>query len=154
MSACTHEPHVHGATDVSLALETAEARCTSLGHRWTEPRRRVLELLVQAGAPVKAYDLMAAYGEAHAKPATVYRALEFLERVGFVHRIVSLSAFQACIGHEAGHAASFLICDCCGEASEFEADVGERIEAAIAGRGFAPEAVVIEVHGRCERCRS
>ena len=52
--------------------------------RLTNSRRRVLELLLEAGVPLKAYDLIATYsgdGEA-AKPPTVYRALEFLERVG------------------------------------------------------------------------
>ena len=105
MSACTHD-HAHPKADVAAALAHAEALCGAQGHRWTEPRRRVLELLVEAGEPVKAYDLMASYGAEGAKPATVYRALEFLEKVGLVHRIVSLSAFQACIGHDGAHGAA------------------------------------------------
>lgn len=151
MTACTHD-HAHPAADVGAALAQAEARCVQQGHRWTEPRRRVLELLVEAGEPVKAYDLMAAYGEEGAKPATVYRALEFLEKVGLVHRIVSLSAFQACVGHDGAHGAAFLICDCCGSAEEFEASADDRMRAAASAHGFGVERVMVEVHGRCRDC--
>ena len=80
-------------------LAAAEALCVRREQRLTAPRRRVLELLLQAGQPLKAYDLMAAFDpHAPAKPPTVYRALEFLEREGFAHRIESLNAFVAC-GH-------------------------------------------------------
>jgi Fur family zinc uptake transcriptional regulator len=151
MSACTHD-HAHPTVDVAAALAHAEALCGALGHRWTEPRRRVLELLVESGEPVKAYDLMAAYGEEGAKPATVYRALEFLEKVGLVHRIVSLSAFQACIGHDGAHGAAFLICDCCGSAEEFEAAAGDQVSQAARAHGFGVERVMVEVHGRCKAC--
>lgn len=150
-SACTHD-HAHPDVDVGTALAEAEARCAAQGHRWTEPRRRVLELLVEAAEPVKAYDLMAAYGAEGAKPATVYRALEFLEKVGLVHRIVSLSAFQACVGHDGAHRAAFLICDCCGSAEEFEAAAGDQVAAAARTRGFGVDRVLVEVHGRCRAC--
>ena len=57
----------------------------------------MLELLLEADGPLKAYDLIAAFGEGGepAKPPTVYRALEFLERLGFAHRIESLNAYVA-----------------------------------------------------------
>ena len=152
--ACDHEHAEHelGAAEVERALTAVEARCAADGERMTAPRRRVLELLLTAGEPVKAYDLMAAYGEEGAKPATVYRALEFLEKVGLVHRIVSLSAFQACIGHDGAHGAAFLICDCCGQAKEFEAAAGEQVRAAASAHGFGVERVMVEVHGRCRDC--
>lgn len=50
---------------------------SAAGQRWTPSRRRTYELLLRAGAPVKAYDLISSYavaGEAVAKPPTVYRA--------------------------------------------------------------------------------
>ncbi len=84
--------------------------------RLTAPRRRVLELLLQAGQPVKAYDLIASFAVEGppAKPPTVYRALDFLEKQGFAHRIESLNSYVACRKEADGHAAAFLICDCCG----------------------------------------
>lgn len=69
---------------------------------------------MEAGKPVKAYDLIGAFcpGRALAKPPTVYRSLEFLEGLGLVHRLASLSAFVACAGGFERHQAEFLICDC------------------------------------------
>ena len=143
-----------GAADVARAIQAADLRLTAEGERMTPPRLRVLELLLAAGEPVKAYDLIARFGEdgQPAKPPTVYRALEFLEKVGLVHRIVSLSAFQACVGHDGAHGAAFLICDCCGSAEEFEAAAGDQVSDAARAHGFGVERVMVEVHGRCRAC--
>ena len=71
------------------ALAAAEALCTSKGERLTPVRRRVLELVLEAEKPVKAYDLLENLnpGEGAAKPPTVYRALDFLMGLGLVHKI-------------------------------------------------------------------
>ena len=102
------------AAQLDRALIAAADRSVAEGERMTAPRRRVLELLLAAGEPVKAYDLIARFGEdgQPAKPPTVYRALEFLERKGLAHRIASISAYVACTSGSIDHAAAFLICDC------------------------------------------
>lgn len=151
-----HEEHQHhGLNGSSLkgALESAQRRCIDAQERLTPPRRRVLELLLSADAPLKAYDLIAAYGEhgEAAKPPTVYRALEFLERLGFAHRIESLNAYVPC-RIEGGHTAAFLICDCCGEAAEFEPDFGPQLAAARAA-GYEVRQVTLEARGLCAGCR-
>jgi Fur family transcriptional regulator, zinc uptake regulator len=135
------------------ALGAAEVRCAETQERLTTPRRRVLELLLAAEAPLKAYDLIAAFGETGepAKPPTVYRALEFLERLGFAHRIESLNAYVPC-RIEGGHAAAFLICDCCGAAEEFEPDFRPQLAAAAAA-GYAIRSVTLEARGLCAACR-
>jgi Fur family zinc uptake transcriptional regulator len=114
----------------------------------------VLELLLEADAPLKAYDLIAAYGEGGepAKPPTVYRALEFLERLGFAHRIESLNAYVPCRLDGAGHRAAFLICECCGAAEEFEPDFAPQLAAAEA-HGYAVTGVTLEARGLCPACR-
>ena len=115
----------------------------------------LLALLLEAGEPVKAYDLIARFGEdgQPAKPPTVYRALEFLERLGFAHRLESLNAYVACRRSDEGHAAAFLICDCCGATEEFEPEVASAVQRAATTRGYAVEAVTLEAHGRCPACR-
>ncbi len=154
---CHHHDHhaPTGLTGAALrrALGKAETRCVATQERMTGPRRRVLELLLTAEAPQKAYDLIAAFGEhgEPAKPPTVYRALEFLERLGFAHRIESLNAYVPC-RIEGGHAAAFLICDCCGAADEFEPDFAAQIGAATAA-GYAVRSVMLEVRGLCGACR-
>lgn len=134
------------------AMGAAEQRCVETEERLTPPRRRVLELLLGSDAPLKAYDLIAAFGAdgEPAKPPTVYRALEFLERLGFAHRIESINAYVPC-RIEGGHAAAFLICDCCGAAQEFEPDFGPQLAAAKAA-GYAVRSVTLEARGLCAAC--
>ena len=125
------------------------------GERMTAARSRVLALLLGAGEPVKAYDLIARFGEdgQPAKPPTVYRALEFLERKGLAHRIASISAYVACTSGSTDHAAAFLICDCCGATQEVSSPVAGDLGRAADAAGYAIERTTIEAHGRCPACR-
>ncbi|MBA3050537.1 MAG: transcriptional repressor [Alphaproteobacteria bacterium] len=143
------------AAAVARAMQDADRRLTAEGERMTPPRLRVLELLLAAGEPVKAYDLIARFGEdgQPAKPPTVYRALEFLERKGLAHRIASISAYVACTSGAADHAAAFLICDCCGATAEVSAPVADDLGRAAESAGYAIERTTIEAHGRCPACR-
>jgi Fur family zinc uptake transcriptional regulator len=155
-TACAHPHDRSGLTGRALKaeLKAADARCAETEQKLTAPRRRVLELLLEAGQPVKAYDLIAGFGEdgAPAKPPTVYRALDFLERQGFAHRIESLNAYVACKQGPEAHAAAFLICDCCGETREVEPVGAERL-IELAGRaGYSVSVVTVEAHGRCAAC--
>jgi Fur family zinc uptake transcriptional regulator len=148
---CDHEhSHEHGLHGAKLKTSMA-----SIEHRLTAPRRRVLELMLEAGQPVKAYDLMAAYGqgeEGPAKPPTVYRALEFLEKQGLVHRIQSLNAYVVC-QIEDGHDAAFLICDCCGCTEEVEPGKGDHLAGSASHAKFKIQNITIEAHGLCAACR-
>ena len=156
--ACHHD-HADGppaAAEVERALAAAGARLTAEGERLTPARLRVLALLLGAGEPVKAYDLIARFGEdgQPAKPPTVYRALEFLERKGLAHRIASISAYVACTSGSIDHAAAFLICDCCGATTEVSAPVADDLGRAAEAAGYAITRTTIEAHGRCPACRA
>lgn len=155
--ACDHDHDHAGLVGGALAasLSAAETRCEAAGQRLTAPRRRVLELLLEAGQPVKAYDLIATFGAGGepAKPPTVYRALDFLSKHGFAHRIESLNAYIACGGGADGHAAAFLICDCCGRTREIAPVGADEIARLAADRGFVLTGLTVEAHGRCEDCR-
>ena len=153
-----HHHHSDGppaAAEVARAIDEAARRLTGEGERMTPARLRVLELLLTAGEPVKAYDLIARFGEdgQPAKPPTVYRALEFLERKGLAHRIASISAYVACTSGAADHAAAFLICDCCGATTEVSAPVAEELARAADAAGYAIVRTTLEAHGRCPACR-
>ncbi|MCX7587523.1 Fur family transcriptional regulator [Phenylobacterium sp. 58.2.17] len=157
-SECHHADGAHPGLKghaLSHALGAAETRCVATQERLTAPRRRVLELLLEADGPQKAYDLIAAFGEhgEPAKPPTVYRALEFLERLGFAHRIESLNAYVPCRIDGGEHRAAFLICDCCGAAQEFEPDFTAQLAAAEAA-GYQVATITLEARGRCSACRA
>ena len=152
-----HHHHADGPprTDaVARAMAEAGRRLTAEGERMTPARLRVLELLLAAGEPVKAYDLIARFGEdgQPAKPPTVYRALEFLERKGLAHRIASISAYVACTSGTDDHTAAFLICDCCGSTQEVSAPVAGDLGRAAQAAGYAITRTTIEAHGRCPAC--
>ena len=158
MGDACHHHHADGppgADEVARALSATETRLTASGERMTAARSRVLELLLAAGEPVKAYDLIARFGEdgQPAKPPTVYRALEVLERQGLVHRIASISAYVACTSGGRDHAAAFLICDCCGATEEVSSPVAGDLGRAAEAAGYAIERTTIEAHGRCPACR-
>ena len=147
------QPGLEGAA-LANAVAAAQAQCERTRERLTPPRRRVLELLLESDGPMKAYDLIAAYGAdgEPAKPPTVYRALEFLERLGFAHRIESLNAYVPCRMEGAGHRAAFLICECCGAAQEFEPDFSAQFAAAETA-GYAVRTVTLEARGLCPACK-
>ena len=156
-SHCDHDHHDVGlsAGEIDRALATAETRCVENGERMTAPRRRVLQMLLESGEAVKAYDLIARYGAdgVAAKPPTVYRALEFLEKAGMAHRIASISAYVACSVGDRAHAAAFLICDCCGATEEIAPPEGEALKRAAETAGYAIDHTTIEAHGRCPVCK-
>lgn len=153
---CPHGQQAKSPTAkaVSLALDAAHNRVVSAGQRMTIPRRRVLELLVGSGSPVKAYDLVSAYYGAGrvAKPATIYRALEFLRRLGLAHRLSSSNTYVACTLGMAAHPAAFLICNCCGSCREISAPGAAVIVGIGAGLGYSIDHVTIEGEGRCLVC--
>ena len=150
-----HEPLGLSGRALAAGLRSAESRVEAHGQKLTAARRRVLELLMQAGQPVKAYDLISTFGDegGAAKPPTVYRALEFLEREGLAHRIESLSAYVACSGEPGNHAAAFLLCACCGRTEEIAAPVDEALRRLAANAGYSIQTVAIEAHGLCAACR-
>jgi Fur family zinc uptake transcriptional regulator len=154
---CHHVgPAIRSGQAVAVDLANAEACCLRAGERWTPPRRRTYELLAEAGRPVKTYDLIAAFGPARrsAKPPTVYRALEFLESLGLVHRVTGLSAFIACQSAAAAHQAEFLICDCCGHAEEVDLGADQLVQASAQSHGFLVERLFLEIHGLCPACQA
>lgn len=148
--------HAH-AHCLKSALTKAELVCQSRGLRLTQLRRRVLELVWGSHEPVKAYDILEDLGTKHkrAAPPTVYRALEFLQEEGFVHKIESMNAYVGC--GEPGHssASQFLICQQCGEVAELDDDEILGIIAKKAkSLGFHIDNQTVELKGLCNACRT
>ncbi len=136
----------------NTALAAAETLCNQRGERLTPVRRRVLELVLTADAPVKAYDLLEALkpGEGSAKPPTVYRALDFLMGVGLVHKIEALNAFVGCTHSHGCGGAGLFICTNCGMVEERPAET----QASNIPPGFVIERSVIEYFGHCANCQA
>lgn len=140
---------------VSRALRAAEQVCLDRGANLTPIRRKVLELVWESHRAVKAYDLLdriKPYEQA-AKPATVYRALDFLMEQGLIHRVESLNAFIGCSCSESQHEQLLLICKQCQEVEERPAlAVMEAVAREIKEAGFVVHRKAIEIHGLCAQC--
>lgn len=151
-----HCPHDHEQCVVD-ALAAAEQVCERSGARLTPLRRRVLELVWQSHRPMGAYDLLdtlAREDDRRPAPPTVYRALDFLQEHGLVHRIASLNAFIGCPSPEHNHQGHFLICRHCRVAFELDqALIQPAIQEVASQRGFTVEAETVEITGVCARCR-
>jgi len=136
-------------------IAEVEQRCKRDQLRLTPTRRRVLELVLDADGPVKAYDLLDRLKteQPNAAPPTVYRALEFLLEHRFIHRLESLNAFVSCFHPEEKHQGQFLICDHCGTVIEVaEAGLAERLQRIARDADFVPERQVLEIYGSCANC--
>jgi Fur family zinc uptake transcriptional regulator len=145
--------HAHCTKD---ALARGEAIAASKGLRLTPVRRRALEILLAEHRALGAYEVLerlAAEGYGN-QPPVAYRALDFLVRHGFAHRIRRLNAFIACTHPGEAHEAAFFICSRCNSIAEAP---GRAIRAAMdeAARtlGFEVERTSIEAVGLCPACR-
>ena len=148
-----------GAADCGAACAGGEGLCCALGGRLTEIRRSVLALILEAGGAVGAYTLLDQLKaeRANAAPVTVYRALDFLQGHGLIHKVERLNAFIACSErgdhHDHEHSVQFLICRGCGTVAEMEdAGIVKAVSRAAGQTGFRPLHATVEVEGMCGTC--
>ena len=154
LPAAMRRGHDHGRC-VEEAMTLAAELCARRGARLTELRRSVLEFVWQSHAPLGAYailDMLSAEGR-KPMPPTVYRALDFLQKEGLVHRIESLNAFIGCGEPTNPHLGQFLICRECGSVAEMDdAEITSLLAAKAGTLGFQVDSETIEVKGRCSEC--
>jgi len=137
-------------------LEQAKLSCQKRGTRFTIAREQVFKLLTNHSSAIGAYDLLAELQmiDPSAKPATIYRALDFLSQQGFVHKIESINAFVLC--HHFGdcnHPVQLLICDECGYVEEIQSnDFDVALKNMATRKGFVISHQIVEAHGACQKC--
>lgn len=124
----------------------------------TTQRLQVLELIWDKNRAITAYELLdlLKQTEPHAKPPTVYRALEFLLEQGFIHRVESNNSFTRCCAFdEDKHFSHLLICDQCGEVKELQdPKLLQILNQHLTDSQFKLSNHVIETHGLCNQCNS
>ena len=137
-------------------LQQAQLVCKKKGARFTKVREQVFLMLANREGAVGAYDLLEELKQldAAAKPATIYRALDFLSKQGFVHKIESINAFVMC--HHFGdcnHPVQLLICDQCGHVEEIQSNNFDLALRSMAdANGFTISHQIVEAHGACQSC--
>ena len=146
--------HDHRAC-IEDTVAAVAARCAAEGLQLTPVRRRVLEILLARHRAIGAYEILDTLRDEGlgSQPPVAYRALEFLTKHGFAHRIEGMNAFTACTHPGQDHDAAFLICTGCGAVAEApvepaRAALAEAAEAA----GFTIARTVLEAEGLCPAC--
>lgn len=143
--------------DAKQLLEQARISCQQTGARLTAAREQVFLLLAENDGAIGAYDLLEKLKiiDPGAKPATVYRALDFLAAQGFVHKIESINSFLLCDHFsECNHPVQLLICDNCGNVEEIQSNnLDLALRAMADASGFSINKQVVEAHGKCKTCQ-
>ena len=145
------QDHQHVARDVDDALAVVRAH----GFRLTGARKLVLEALFAAERPVSAEEIAAGLDGALpvSDPASVYRNLETLERLGLVRHVH--------FGHGAGlyeltraEQREYALCERCRRVSSAPASELEAARAFIERvLGIAPRFTHFPLVGLCRSCR-
>ncbi|MDJ0639554.1 MAG: transcriptional repressor [Paracoccaceae bacterium] len=146
--------HDHAAC-VEDTLAAAEEVCAERGLRLTPVRRKVLELLLQEHRALGAYAILDLLRDAGfgSQPPVAYRALDFLVKNGFVHKIERLNAFVACVHPGETHSPAFMICRKCDAVAEAQSTpLKGALGAAARSTGFQIERTVVEAEGLCPDC--
>ena len=149
-------------TEQPKSASTADTLCTQRGLRLTRVRRMVLNLLLEAGMPVKAYDILDALRHDAPKaltPASIYRALDYLLQEGLVHKVGTLNAYVACAQTCAEtctqrHAPVFmLVCPGCRKSREVNnPGLYQTIFSTMQQQGFQLQGDTVELTGICPQC--
>lgn len=142
----------------SEALALAKKCCEAAGERLTTMRLNVYAELLRQHRAVSAYDLLALLERREQRklaPLQVYRQLEFLMRVGLVHKLASTQAYVVCAHPDHAHDGLYLVCSSCGHIDELESSALEQLLGEAAGSlAFKPRRSIIEVEGTCRDCAS
>ena len=155
MSTIGFAPHDHHSC-VADTLQKADRHCADKGLRLTPVRRRALEILLADHRALGAYDLLAVLATEGmgTQPPVAYRALDFLVKAGFAHKIEALNAYIACAHLGECQMPAFLICRACKSVAEADTAVAKgRLDDAAVAAGFQIERTVVEAEGLCPACQ-
>lgn len=152
MISCNNHNHC-----IESALNEAKEICHQKNSRFTDLRQKVFLIILQNHQSCKAYDILEILQEedSSAKPATVYRSLDFLLEHGLIHKLHSLNSYVPC-SHPLKHKRCiFLICNKCNQVAECCDDkLNSDIEKIGSKGNFLIEQVATEITGTCNSCNN
>lgn len=135
--------------------------CAQVGIKLTSKRERILTVLLMAGAPLSAYDIVEQYRAQYDEvlPAmSVYRILHLLVEHKIAHKLQTTNQFLACAHITCSHeheVPQFLICDNCHGVEEvgLRTALVKELHQSVSKTGFAVANQQLELHGLCSRCQ-
>jgi Fe2+ or Zn2+ uptake regulation protein len=148
-----------GLVGMATVEQRVEERLAEFGVRYTHGRRRVVSALGRADGPRSAAELAKSIG-AKVPLSTLYRSLGVLEDAGIVaphHGTRGITRYELAEWLSGHH--HHLICVDCGVVEDVtvprgrEAAIRDLTDDLARAAGFAPLDHVLEIEGRCSRCR-
>jgi Fur family zinc uptake transcriptional regulator len=136
-------------------INHASEYCEKNKYRLTEPRLEVLKIITSNKKPLGAYEILEELGKVikDPKPPTAYRAIEFWQEQGFIHRIESLNAYISCEAEHRHKGSQFMICDDCGNVTETHlCELPKPLKESTIQNTFTPSRWSLEIHGQCGKC--
>ena len=144
----THDPGWRAHAHATLERE---------GFRSGAARSRVVEALAHQACCATAQEIADELraDDARVGIASVYRALELLDRLGLVHRLdVGDGTARYEAAHPGGEHHHHVVCDRCGRVAQFADDGLEQAIAALSQRlEFAIDQHDVVLRGTCPSCR-
>lgn len=137
-------------------LHQAEQLCQSQGARLTPLRKSLLQIIYSQNEQLSAYELLRLLRAVHsnAEAMTVYRSLDFLQKMGFIHKIATKNAYTACDMPQHRHASQLLLCEICGQAQEISApELGIIFKKVLTSYQFKQSDKPLEITGICKSCQ-
>lgn len=123
------------------------------GLRSTEPRRRLIELILQQPGHFRAADLVDRAQPHGIGRATVFRLLDRLVQFGLLNRLHGPEGCRTYTLHEPERHHQ-LVCRTCGRATPLQtAAIEAQIRSLARDSGFRVDAHHIEVFGLCGQCQ-
>ena len=142
---------------MTTIIKHAKEFCQLNGHRWTDPRAHVLDILQKTGRAMTAYEILESLGQYldKPKPPTAYRAIDFWVEHGFIHRIESLNAYILCQEGHHHDGSQFMICDDCGDVTEAHlCHLPNGLKDKAMHKNFKVNHWSVELHGQCAKCNA
>ncbi len=128
------------------------------GHRASGPRAEVIDAVAKLGCSVTAREISDVLREQGSGVglASIYRALELLERLGLIKRFdVGEGVARYEPAHPGGEHHHHIVCSNCGTVEAFEDDALERAIHRLSDRvSFDVAAHDVTLHGECPACRA
>ena len=131
---------------------------SSAGHRASGARAEVISAIAELGCSVTAREVADVLRDRGSGVglASIYRALELLERLSLVKRFdvgEGIARYEP--AHPSGEHHHHIVCDSCGTVEPFEDEALERAIGRLSDRvDFAVAAHDVTLHGECPTCRA
>jgi Fur family ferric uptake transcriptional regulator len=126
------------------------------GHRASAPRAQVIDAIADLGCSVNAREIadLLRDRDSNVGVASIYRALELLERMGLVKRFdLGEGAARYEPASPGGDHHHHIVCDSCGKVEPFEDDALEKAIHRLSDRAdFSIAAHDVTLHGECPAC--